>query len=58
MTSKKTAARQAVTGKKTSPRVAVAQKKAPEQAKKRIELHAVPKPVAPPELVAKKPTQR
>jgi CarD family transcriptional regulator len=54
MTAKKTAARPAATKKTVARPVAV--KAAPEKAKKRVELHAVPKPV--PVAEVKKPTQR
>jgi CarD family transcriptional regulator len=54
MTAKKTAARPAAT-KKTAARP-VAAKAAPDKSKKRVELHAVPKPL--PVVEAKKPTQR
>jgi CarD family transcriptional regulator, regulator of rRNA transcription len=54
MTAKKTAARPAATKKTVARPVAV--KAAPEKAKKRVELHTVPKPV--PVAEVKKPTQR
>jgi CarD family transcriptional regulator len=54
MTAKKTAARPAATKKTVVRPVAV--KTAPEKSKKRVELHAVPKPA--PVAEVKKPTQR
>jgi CarD family transcriptional regulator len=55
MTAKKTAARPAATKKTVARPVAV--KAAPDKSKKRVELHAVPKPL-PAVIEVKKPTQR